>query len=106
VLCSCQLESSLFKSAPCPHPSKSYTSAEWVRGFPAGIRTPIQDELDVFSMILGVVADGLKYKGKSLNNRNFILKCMEKYAQQKILFWDIKWLLSNMPYGGRDDRAV
>jgi len=26
------------------------------------------------------------YKGKSLNNRNFILKCMENYAQQKILF--------------------
>jgi len=22
-----------------------------------------------------------KYEGKSLNNRNFILKCMEKYAQ-------------------------
>ena len=24
--------------------------------------------------------------GKSLNNRNFILKCMEKYAQQKPYF--------------------
>jgi hypothetical protein len=46
------------------------------------------------------------YEGKSLNNRNFILKCMEKYAQRKILFWDTKWLLSNMPYGGLDDRAV
>ena len=31
---------------------------------------------------------------------------MEKYAQRKILFWDTKWLLSNMPYRGRDDRAV
>ena len=47
-----------------------------------------------------------KYEGKSLNNRNFILKCMEKYAQWKILFRDTKWLLSNMPYRGRDDRAV
>ena len=46
------------------------------------------------------------YEGKSLNNRNFILKCMEKYAQRKFLFWDTKWLLSNMPYRGRDDRAV
>ena len=44
--------------------------------------------------------------GKSLNNRNFILKCMEKYAQRKILFRDTKWLLSNMSYRGRDDRAV
>ena len=39
------------------------------------------------------------YKGKSLNNRNFILKCMENYAQLKILFWDTKWPLSNMSYG-------
>jgi hypothetical protein len=31
---------------------------------------------------------------------------MEKYAQWKILFWDTKWLLSNMPYRGRDDWAV
>jgi hypothetical protein len=31
---------------------------------------------------------------------------MEKYAQRKILFWDTKWLLGNMPYRGRDDRAV
>ena len=46
------------------------------------------------------------YEGKSLNNRNFILKCMEKYAQRKFLFWDTKWLLSNMPYRGHDDRAV
>jgi len=46
------------------------------------------------------------YEGKSLNNRNFILKCMEKYAQQKILFQGTKWLLSNMPYRGCDDRAV
>ena len=30
------------------------------------------------------------YEGKSLNNRNFILKCMEKYAQRKILFRDTK----------------
>jgi len=47
-----------------------------------------------------------KYEGKSLNNRNVILKCMEKYAQRKILFRDTKWLLSNMPFRGRDDRAV
>ena len=46
------------------------------------------------------------YEGKSLNNRNFILKCMEKYAQRKILFRDTKWLLSNMSYRGRDDQAV
>jgi len=46
------------------------------------------------------------YEGKSLNNRNFILKCMEKYAQQKILFWDTKWPLSNMSYRGRDNQAV
>ena len=39
-------------------------------------------------------------------NRNFILKCMEKYAQRKPLFQDTKWLLSNMPYRGRDDWAV
>jgi len=31
---------------------------------------------------------------------------MEKYAQQKILFQDTKWLLSNMSYRGRDDQAV
>jgi len=47
-----------------------------------------------------------KYEGKSLNNRNFILKCMEKYAQWKILFLDTKWLLSNMSYRGHDDQAV
>jgi len=46
------------------------------------------------------------YEGKSLNNRNFILKCIEKYAQWKILFRDTKWLLSNMSYRGRDDQAV
>jgi hypothetical protein len=46
------------------------------------------------------------HEGKSSNNRNFILKCMEKNAQRKILFRDTKWLLSNVPYGGRDDRAV
>jgi len=46
------------------------------------------------------------YEGKSLNNRNFILKCMEKYTQRKILFRDTKWLLSNMSYRGRDDQAV
>ena len=46
------------------------------------------------------------YEGKSLNNRNFILKFMEKYAQRKILFWHTKWLLSNMSYRGRDDQAV
>ena len=49
---------------------------------------------------------GRIYEGKSLNNRNFILKCMEKYAQQTILFRDTKWLLSNMSYTGRDDQAV
>ena len=48
----------------------------------------------------------VRYKGKSLNNRNCILKCMEKYAQRKILFRDTKWLLSNMWYRGRDDQAV
>ena len=31
---------------------------------------------------------------------------MENYAQRKILFWDTKRLLSNMPYRGRDDGAV
>jgi len=31
---------------------------------------------------------------------------MEKYVQWKILFLDTKWLLSNMPYRRRDDRAV
>ena len=46
------------------------------------------------------------HEGKSLNNRNFILKCMEKYAQRKILFRDTKWLLSNMSYRGRDDEVV
>jgi len=46
------------------------------------------------------------YEWMSLNNRNFILKCMENYAQQKILFRDTKWLLSNMSYRGCDDRAV
>jgi hypothetical protein len=46
------------------------------------------------------------YEGKSLNNKNFILKCIEKYAQWKILLRDTKWLLSNMPYRLRDDRAV
>jgi hypothetical protein len=46
------------------------------------------------------------YEGKSLNNRNFILKCMGNYAQQKILFRDTKWLLNNMSYRGHDDRAV
>ena len=46
------------------------------------------------------------YEGKSLNNRNFVLKCMEKYAQRKILFRDTKWLLSNMPHRGRDDREI
>jgi hypothetical protein len=43
------------------------------------------------------------YEGKSLNNRNFILKCMEKCTQQKILFRDTKCLLSNMPYRGHAD---
>jgi len=47
-----------------------------------------------------------KYEGKSLNSRNFILKCVEKYTQWKLLFWDTKWLLSNMPYKGGDDRAA
>jgi len=49
---------------------------------------------------------GFKYEGKSLNNSNFILKCMENYAQRKILFRDTKRLLSNTLYRGRDDRAV
>jgi hypothetical protein len=38
----------------------------------------------------------LNYEGKSLNNRDFILKYMEKYAQQKILFRDTRWLLSSI----------
>jgi len=46
------------------------------------------------------------YEGNSLNNRNFILKCMEKWAQRKILFRDTKGLLSNMSYRGHDDQAV
>jgi len=46
------------------------------------------------------------YEGKSLNNRNFILKCMEKYAQRKILFRDTKLLVSNMSSRGCDDQAV
>jgi len=44
------------------------------------------------------------YEGKSLNNRNAILNCMKNYAQGKILFWDTKWLLSNMSYRGHDDK--
>jgi hypothetical protein len=48
----------------------------------------------------------LMYVGKSLNKRNFILKSMENYSQRKILFRDTKWLLSNMPYRGHDDRVV
>jgi hypothetical protein len=46
------------------------------------------------------------YEGKSLNNRNAILKCMKNYAQGNILFRDTEWLLSNMSYRGRDDQAV
>jgi len=46
------------------------------------------------------------YERKSLNNMNFVLKCMEKYAQRKILFRDTKWPLSNVSYRGRDDQAV
>ena len=46
------------------------------------------------------------YEVRSFNNRNFILKCMEKYAQRKVLFRDTKWLLINMIYRGRDDLAV
>ena len=53
----------------------------------------------------------LEYKkyniqGKVLKKRNFILKCMQNYAQRKILFRDTKWLLNNMSYRGRDDQAV
>jgi len=59
--------------------------------------------LSVSSVMEGILR---MYEGKSLNNRNFILKCMEKYAQRKILFRDTKWLLSNMSYRGRDDQAV
>jgi len=51
-------------------------------------------------------AELFKYEGKSVDNRNFILKCMEKYAQRKILFGDTKWLLSDVSYRGRDDQAV
>jgi hypothetical protein len=46
------------------------------------------------------------YERKSLSNRNFILKCMEKYAERKIVFWDTKWFLRNMPYRDHDNRAV
>ena len=46
------------------------------------------------------------YKGKSLNNRNFIIKCMGKYAQRKFLFRDTKWPLNYMPYRGRGNQAV
>ena len=46
------------------------------------------------------------HEGKSLNNRNFILKCMENYAQWKILFHDTKWLLRNMSYRGHNTQAV
>ena len=53
-----------------------------------------------------VVSNLRYYEGKSLNKRNFILKCMEKYAQRKILFRDTKWLLINMSYRGRDDQTV
>jgi len=51
-------------------------------------------------------AKNCMHEGKSLNNRNFILKLTVKYAQRKILFRDTKRLLSNMPHTGRDDRAV
>jgi hypothetical protein len=61
---------------------------EWQHGLP---------ELNLPSIV---------YEKKSLNNRNFILKLVEKYSQRKILFRDTKWLLSNTPYWGRDDRAV
>jgi len=43
------------------------------------------------------------HAGKSFNNRDFILKCMENYAQRKILFRDTKWSLRNMLYRARDD---
>ena len=45
-------------------------------------------------------------RGKVINNRNLILKSMEKYAQCKNLFRDTKWLLTNMPYRGCEDRAA
>ena len=54
----------------------------------------------------GTTKSLISYKGKSLNNRNFILKYMEKHAQWKILFRGTKWLLSNMPHRGRDNRTV
>lgn len=47
-----------------------------------------------------------KYKGKLLSNRNFILECVEKYAEWKVLLQDTKWLFSNMPYGCCDGQAV
>jgi len=56
--------------------------------------------------VFEIVWKNMIYEGKSLNNRNAILKCMEMYAQRKILFRDTKWLLSNMSYRGRDDQAV
>jgi len=49
---------------------------------------------------------GAVYEGKSLNDRNAILKCMKNYSQGKILFRDTKWLLSSMSYRGLDDPAV
>jgi len=41
----------------------------------------LQFGLDAVLRMTHHSADNLKYEGKSLNNRNFILKCMEKYAQ-------------------------
>jgi len=46
------------------------------------------------------------YEGKSLNNRNAILKRIKNYAQGKFLFRGTVWLLSNMSYRSRDDEAV
>jgi len=68
------------------------------------------DEVETFNLILifpsYIYIYIYIYEGKALNNRNFILKCMEQYVQRKILFRDTKWLLSNMSYRGRDDQEV
>ena len=60
--------------------------------------------LIIFSKIFGVNSSFIKIW--QVRGKVIILKCMENYAQRKILFRDTKWLLSNMSYRGRDDQAV
>ena len=47
---------------------------------------PKQNKFDILVQLVGFTIEMLdsmyyKYEGNSFNNRNFILKCMEKYAQ-------------------------